>query len=163
MSVIQMEPRRHRATHSLDGILWLLVSNSNGAKEAHSNSHTGWNFMAACQQFQWSQGGTQQLTVKSMPKYRGNGCWSAGKRGKVPRSVLGSWICVGRRAWLQPGGCALMGCRCPISDGQGWAKAQPGRARTGTKRETGYCEEYLILWLKSPIYYRGLYIVIDKQ
>jgi len=22
---------------------------------------------------------------------------------------------------------------------------------------------YLILWLRSPIYYRGLYIVIDKQ
>ena len=36
-----------------------------------------------------------------------------------------------------------MGCRCPISDGQGWAKAQPGHARTGTKRETGYCEGYL--------------------
>ena len=69
------------------------------------------------------------------------------KRGKagqrVPRSVLGSRVCAGQRAWLQPGGCALMGCRCPISDGQGWAKAQPGRARTGTKRETGYCEGYL--------------------
>jgi len=26
-----------------------------------------------------------------------------------------------------------MGCRCPISDGQGWAKAQPGRTRTGTQ------------------------------
>jgi len=35
--------------------------------------------------------------VKSMPKYRGNGCQSAGKRAKViPRSVLGSWICTGR-------------------------------------------------------------------
>jgi len=69
------------------------------------------------------------------------------KRGKagqrVPRSVLGSRVCAGQRAWLQPGGCALMGCRCPISDGQGWAKAQLGRARTGTKRETGYCEGYL--------------------
>jgi len=72
----------------------------------------------------------KQLVVKSVPKYRGNRCRSAGKRGKVPRSVLGSRICAGRRAWLQPGGCALMGCRCPISDGQGWAKAQPGRAGT---------------------------------
>jgi len=61
------------------------------------------------------------------------------KRGKagqrVPRSVLGSRVCVGQRAWLQPGGCALMGCRCPISDGQGWAKAQPGHMKNRTKRE----------------------------
>ena len=70
--------------------------------------------------------------VKSVPKYHGNGCRSAGKRDKrIPRSVLGSLICAGQRAWLQPGGCALMGCRCPISDGQGWAKAQLGR--TGTR------------------------------
>jgi len=69
--------------------------------------------------------------VKSVPKYHGNGCRSAGKRGKViPRSVLRSRVCAGQRAWLQPGGCALMGCRCPISDGKGWAKAQPGRAGT---------------------------------
>ena len=36
------------------------------------------------------------------------------KRGKagqrVPRSVLGSQVRTGQRAWLQPGGCALMGC-----------------------------------------------------
>jgi len=75
--------------------------------------------------------------VKSMPKYRGNGCRSAGKRAKViPRSVLGSRVCAGQRAWLQPGGCALMGCQCPISEGQGWAKAQPGRAGTETKRKS---------------------------
>ena len=62
-----------------------------------------------------------RVNVKSVPKYRGNGCRSAGKQAKViPRSVLGSWIRAGQRAWLQPGGCALMGCRCPISDGQGW-------------------------------------------
>jgi len=62
MSAIPMEPRRHTATHMLDGISWLHVSNPNGAKEAHSNSQAGWDFMAACQQSQWSQGGTQQLT-----------------------------------------------------------------------------------------------------
>ena len=71
------------------------------------------------------------------------------KRGKagqrVPRSVLGSRVCAGQRAWLQPGGCALMGCRCPISDGQGWAKAQPGRARNRTKREKQEQEEYLMV------------------
>jgi len=39
---------------------------------------------------------------------------------RVPRSVLRSWVCAGQRAWLQPGGCALIGCRCPISDRQGW-------------------------------------------
>ena len=73
--------------------------------------------------------------VKGVPKYRGNRCRSVGKRAKViPRSIrVGSQVRVEQRAWLQPGGCALMGCRCPISDGQGWAKAQPGHARTGTK------------------------------
>jgi len=105
-----------------------------------------------------------QPGVKWVPKYRGNGCRSAGKRDKrIPRSILGSQIHAGQRAWLQPGGCTLMGCRCPISDGQGWAKAQPGRARNRTKKETRWGQDYLILWLKSPIYYRGLYIVIDKQ
>jgi len=70
-----------------------------------------------------------------MPKYGGNRCRSGGKRDKrIPGSR--SWICAGQRAWLQPGGCALMGCRCPISRGQGWAKAQPGHMRTGTKRES---------------------------
>ena len=57
------------------------------------------------------------------------------KRGKAGQvDILGSQVCAGQRAWLQPRGCTLMGCRCPISGGQGWAKAQPGRARTGTKR-----------------------------
>jgi len=57
-----------------------------------------------------------------------------GKRDRgMPQSVLRSWVHAGQRAWLQPRGCALIGCRCPISDGQGWAKAQLGCARTGTK------------------------------
>ena len=74
-------------------------------------------------------------SVKCVLKYRRNGCQSAGKQDKeIPQSVLGSRVCAGQRAWLQPGGCALMGCQCPISDGQGWAKAQPECARTGTKR-----------------------------
>jgi len=62
MSAIQIEPRRHTATHSLNGILWLHVSNSNRVQETHSNSLPEWDFMAACQQFKWSPGGTQQLT-----------------------------------------------------------------------------------------------------
>jgi len=78
------------------------------------------------------------------------------KRGKagqrVPRSVLGSQVRAGQRAWLQPGGCALMGCRCPISDGQGWAKAQPGhvgtrlkgKARTGRILDIMAKESYLL-------------------
>jgi len=61
MSAIQVEGR-HTATHQLDGILWLHVSGSNGAQDAHSNSQAGLSFMAACQQFKWSPGGTQQLT-----------------------------------------------------------------------------------------------------
>jgi len=53
----------------------------------------------------------------------------------IPWSVLGSRVCMGQRAWLQPRGCALMGCQCPILDGQGWAKAQLGHMRNRTKRE----------------------------
>jgi len=53
------------------------------------------------------------------------------KAGQRPQSVLGNQICAGQRAWLQPGGCALMGCRCPISDGQ-----KPSR----DVRETGLKE-----------------------
>ena len=63
MSATQIEPRRHTATHRLDGISWRHVSNSNGAQAAHSNSHTGWDFMEAYQQLKWSPGGTQQLTA----------------------------------------------------------------------------------------------------
>ena len=75
--------------------------------------------------------------VRSVPKYCRERVLKRGKAAKViPRSVLGSWVRAGQRAWLQPGGCTLMGCRCPISDGQGWAKAQLGRARNRTKRET---------------------------
>jgi len=62
MSAIQMKDRQHTATHKLNGISWLHVSNSNEAQEAHSNSQPGWDFMAVCQQFKWSPGGTQQLT-----------------------------------------------------------------------------------------------------
>jgi len=90
--------------------------------------------------------GTEGLVsaVKSVPKYRGNRCRSAGKQDKrIPRSVLRSRIRAGQRAWLQPGGCALMGCRCPILDGQGWAKAQPGRARNRTKKETRWGQDDL--------------------
>jgi len=85
MSASQIEPRRHTATHFLNGILWQHVSHSkqtqeahsnwlpdgiswqhvshsNGAQEAHSNSLSGWDFMAACQPVKLSPGGTQQLT-----------------------------------------------------------------------------------------------------
>ena len=37
-----MEPRRCTATHSLDGISWQHVSNSNVAPEVHSHSHSRW-------------------------------------------------------------------------------------------------------------------------
>ena len=47
--------------------------------------------------------------------------------------------------------------------GQGWAKAQPGHVGNRTKEEVSCWVEYLILWLRNPIYYRGLYIVINKQ
>jgi len=73
MSANQVELRRHTATHRLDGVSWLHVSNSSGGQMAHSNSHTGWSFMAACQQIKWSPGGTQQLT----PWMGFHGCMSA--------------------------------------------------------------------------------------
>jgi len=76
----------------------------------------------------------------------------------IPQSILRSWVNAGQRAWLQPSGCTLMECWCPISGRQGW-----GRARTGTKRESKNRKDHLILWLENPIYYRRLYIVVDKQ
>jgi len=63
MSAIQIESMRHTTTHRLDEISWLHVSHSTSAQEAHSNSHPGWDFMAACQPFNLSPGSTQQLTV----------------------------------------------------------------------------------------------------
>src|SRR6266567_304212 len=61
-SAIQIELRRCTATHCLDGNSWQDISHSNQAQEAHSNSHPGWKFMAGCQPFKLSLGGTQQLT-----------------------------------------------------------------------------------------------------
>ena len=93
-------------------------------------------------QGKWSRGGNPRVVAiiyckerAEVPRERMPKRGKAGQR--VPRSVLGSRVCAGQRAWLQPGGCALMGCRCPISDGQGWAKAQPGRARNRTKEKAG--------------------------
>jgi len=55
------------------------------------------------------------------------------------------------------------GMPVPYFGGQGWAKAQPGYVGNRTKRGTSCWIECLILRLRNPIYYRGLYIVIDKQ
>jgi len=61
----------------------------------------------------------QPHSVKYVLKYCGNGCQSMEKQNKeIPQSVLGSQVCAGQRAWLQPGDCALMGCQCPILEGQ---------------------------------------------
>ena len=57
----------------------------------------------------------------------------------------------------------LHGMPVPYFRGQGWANAQPGHARNRTKRKMSCWVEYLILRLRNPIYYRGLYRVIDKQ
>jgi hypothetical protein len=62
MSVIQIKPRRCTATHSLHGISWQHVSDSNQAHKMHSHSLSGWDFMAACQQFKSSPEGAQPLT-----------------------------------------------------------------------------------------------------
>src|SRR5271168_689178 len=57
-----MEIRISTATHSLDGISEQHVSNGNGGQNINSNSHTGWNFRAACQQWKWKSEHQQQLT-----------------------------------------------------------------------------------------------------
>src|SRR5271168_2110560 len=62
MSAMEMEVRTSTATHSLDGISELHVSNENGGQNINSNSQTGWNFRAACQQCKWRSEHQQQLT-----------------------------------------------------------------------------------------------------
>src|SRR5271168_4990248 len=60
MSAREMEVRTSTATHILDGISDQQVSNGNGGQNINSNSQTGWNFRAACQQ--WKSEYQQQLT-----------------------------------------------------------------------------------------------------
>ena len=77
------------------------------------------------------------LIVMYVLMYHGNGCQSMGKQAKcIPRCVFRSQVCMGQRARLQPGGCALMGCQCPILGEQGWVKAQLEHARNKGKRES---------------------------
>src|SRR5271163_726564 len=60
MSAMEMEVRTSTATHSLYGISEQHVSNGNGGQNINSNSQTGWNLRAACQQ--WKSEYQQQLT-----------------------------------------------------------------------------------------------------
>src|SRR5271155_4914050 len=63
MLAMEMELRTSTATHSLDGISEQHVSNGNGGQNINSNSHTRWNFRAACQQWKWRSEHQQQLTA----------------------------------------------------------------------------------------------------
>src|SRR5271155_628439 len=63
MLAMEMEVRTSTATHSLDGISEQHVSNGNGGQNINSNSHTRWNFRAACQQWKWRSEHQQQLTA----------------------------------------------------------------------------------------------------
>src|SRR5271168_2565902 len=63
MSAMEMEVRTSTATHNLDGISQQHVSKANGGQNINSNSHTGWNFRAACQQGKWRSEHQQQLTA----------------------------------------------------------------------------------------------------
>src|SRR5271168_148922 len=56
MSAMEMEVRTSTATHKLDGISELHVSNGNGGQNINSNLQPGWNFRAACQQWKWRSG-----------------------------------------------------------------------------------------------------------
>src|SRR5271168_467422 len=62
MSAMEMEVRTSTATHILDGISEQHVSKANGGQNINSNSHTGWNFRVACQQWKWRSEHQQQLT-----------------------------------------------------------------------------------------------------
>ena len=44
-----MEPRRHTATHRLDGISWLHVNNSNEAHKVHNSHSRHWMSHFCCQ------------------------------------------------------------------------------------------------------------------
>jgi len=44
-----MQPRKHTATHRLDGISWLHVNNSNGAQEVHNSHSRHWMNHFCCQ------------------------------------------------------------------------------------------------------------------
>jgi len=59
-SAIQMETRRRTATHILEGKSWVHVSDSNGGQEAHGNSQSGRDVMAACQRFNLRAGSNSQ-------------------------------------------------------------------------------------------------------
>src|SRR5215470_9479523 len=61
MSATHIKGRRHTATHKLDRIRWQHVSNSHQGQEAHRNSQSGWDQMAACEQVTSRPGGTQKL------------------------------------------------------------------------------------------------------
>ena len=61
-SAKQAEARRRTETHTLEGISWVHISEANGGKEEHCNSHTGRDFMGACQRSKRRSGGAQQLT-----------------------------------------------------------------------------------------------------
>src|SRR5258705_420445 len=61
-SGIQLEARRRTATHMLEGMTWPQVRDSIGGQEAHGNSQTGRENMAAREGFKWRPGGTRQLT-----------------------------------------------------------------------------------------------------
>jgi len=70
------------------------------------------------------------------------------KAGQMDTSECSQdWVRAGQRAWLQPGGCALMGCRCPISRGQGWDVPETGlkeKAGTGRILDIMARESYLL-------------------
>src|SRR5258707_663877 len=61
-SCIQFEARRRTATHILEGKPWPHVRDSIRGQEAHVNSHTGREGMAARQGFNSRPGGARQLT-----------------------------------------------------------------------------------------------------
>src|SRR5271168_1071865 len=63
MSAMEIEVRTSTATHNLDGISEQHVRKGNGGQNINSNSHTGWNFRAAGQQWKWRSEHQQQLTA----------------------------------------------------------------------------------------------------
>src|SRR5271168_1465169 len=62
MSPMDLKDRTSTATHTLDGISEQHVIKGDGGQNINSNSHPGWNFRAACQQWKWRSEHQQQLT-----------------------------------------------------------------------------------------------------
>src|SRR5260221_5545875 len=113
-------------THFLEGKSWPKVSDSIRGQEAHGNSHTGRDDMAARQGFNSRPGGTRQLTSWKGSHGRTSGIQFEARRRRATHKLEGmSWPHV----------------RDPIRGQEAHDNSQPGRdvmaARQGSNSRPG--------------------------